>query len=214
MLDLTAAAEVNGQRFDGVDLFLFDPHVSIDSTDKQLEELANKVRSRGLVVGSVVAPVWPPTGGGSAMGDDAAREQFPHAGPQRLPHRPHAEATRHPPVRRRADRLGLLADRVGAESAGQHAAHRRHVSPGLRHRRRIRRAARGRGRNLLGRHAQHAAHGRAAGGRQPPEDARLSGRHGPHAAFLDGLQRAGRSPAARRFQVGRYGRVRRGLHAR
>ena len=76
MLDLTAAAEVDGQKFDGVDLFLFDPHVSIDSTDKQLEELANKVRSRGLAVGSVVAPVWPPTGGGSAMGDDAAREQF------------------------------------------------------------------------------------------------------------------------------------------
>ena len=76
MLDLTAAAEVDGQRFDGVDLFLFDPHVSIDSTDKQLEELANKVRSRGLVVGSVVAPVWPPTGGGSAMGDDTDREQF------------------------------------------------------------------------------------------------------------------------------------------
>ena len=76
MLDLTAGAEVDGQKFDGVDLFLFDPHVSIDSTDKQLEELAAKVRSRGLVVGSVVAPVWPPTGGGSAMGDDAAREQF------------------------------------------------------------------------------------------------------------------------------------------
>jgi sugar phosphate isomerase/epimerase len=76
MLDLTAAAEVNGQRFDGVDLFLFDPHVSIDSTDKQLEDLANKVRSRGLVVGSVVAPVWPPTGGGSSMGDEAARDNF------------------------------------------------------------------------------------------------------------------------------------------
>ncbi len=76
MLDLTAAAEVNGQKFDGVDLFLFDPHVSIDSTDQQLEELAEKVRSRGLVVGSVVAPVWPPTGGGSAMGDESAREQF------------------------------------------------------------------------------------------------------------------------------------------
>ena len=76
MLDLTAAAEVDGQKFDGVDLFLFDPHVSIDSTDKQLEELAEKVRSRGLAVGSVVAPVWPPTGGGSAMGDDGAREQF------------------------------------------------------------------------------------------------------------------------------------------
>ncbi len=76
MLDLTAAAEVDGQRFDGVDLFLFDPHVSIDATDKQLEELTKKVRSRGLMVGSVVAPVWPPTGGGSAMGDDAAQKQF------------------------------------------------------------------------------------------------------------------------------------------
>ena len=31
MLDLTAAAEVDGVKFDGVDLFLFDPHVSIDS---------------------------------------------------------------------------------------------------------------------------------------------------------------------------------------
>jgi sugar phosphate isomerase/epimerase len=76
MLDLTAAAEVNGQRFDGVDLFLFDPHVSIDSSDKDLEKLADKVRSRGLVVGSVVAPVWPPTGGGSAMGDEAEQNQF------------------------------------------------------------------------------------------------------------------------------------------
>ena len=27
MLDLTAAAEVDGVKFDGVDLFLFDPHV-------------------------------------------------------------------------------------------------------------------------------------------------------------------------------------------
>jgi sugar phosphate isomerase/epimerase len=76
MLDLTAAARVDGQRFDGVDLFLFDPHVSIDSTDKDLETLAGKVRSRGLVVGSVVAPVWPPTGGGSALGDDATQTQF------------------------------------------------------------------------------------------------------------------------------------------
>ena len=32
MLDLTAAAAVDGVKFDGVDLFLFDPHVSIDST--------------------------------------------------------------------------------------------------------------------------------------------------------------------------------------
>jgi sugar phosphate isomerase/epimerase len=76
MLDLTAAANVGGARFDGVDLFLFDPHVSIDATDKDLAALADKLRSRGLVVGSVVAPVWPPTGGGSAMGDDSTQAQF------------------------------------------------------------------------------------------------------------------------------------------
>ena len=37
MLDHTAKAEVNGRKFDGVDLFLFDPHVSIDSTDDDLQ---------------------------------------------------------------------------------------------------------------------------------------------------------------------------------
>ena len=31
ILDLTAAAEVDGVKFDGVDLFLFNPHVDIDS---------------------------------------------------------------------------------------------------------------------------------------------------------------------------------------
>src|ERR1044072_7779058 len=68
MLDLTAAASVDGVKFDGVDLFLFDPHVSIDSTDDDLKALADSIGKRNLVVGSVVAPVWPPTGGGSAMG--------------------------------------------------------------------------------------------------------------------------------------------------
>lgn len=76
MLDLTAAAEVQGKKFDGVDLFLFAPHVDIDSSDADLKKLAEIVRSRGLVIGSVVAPVWPPTGGGSAMGSAEERRQF------------------------------------------------------------------------------------------------------------------------------------------
>src|SRR5438876_6135932 len=53
MLNLTAAAQVNGARFDGVDLFLFDPHVSIDSSDDDLKRLADTIGSRGLVVGSL-----------------------------------------------------------------------------------------------------------------------------------------------------------------
>src|SRR2546421_2806631 len=76
MLDLTAKAQVDGVKFDGVDLFLFAPHVEIDSIDDDLKRLADRVRSRGLVIGSVVAPVWPPTGGGSAMGSEAERNQF------------------------------------------------------------------------------------------------------------------------------------------
>lgn len=76
MLNMTAAAQVNGTRFDGVDLFLFDPHVSIDSSDDDLKRLADKVRAKQLAVGSLVAPVWPPTGGGSAMGSDEERKAF------------------------------------------------------------------------------------------------------------------------------------------
>ena len=76
MLDLTAKASVDGAKFDGVDLFLFDPHVSIDAGDSDLKQLADKIASKGFVVGSLVAPVWPPTGGGSAMGSEADRRNF------------------------------------------------------------------------------------------------------------------------------------------
>ena len=80
MLDMTAAAEVEidgeGVKFDGVDLFLFAPHVDIDSSDDQIRELADAARARKLEIGTVVAPVWPPTGGGSAMGSESDRKNF------------------------------------------------------------------------------------------------------------------------------------------
>src|SRR6266511_1258336 len=76
MLDLTAAANVDGTRFDGVDLFLFDPHTSIDAGDDELKRLRDRVASRGFLVGSLVAPVWPPTGGGAAMGNEEERRSF------------------------------------------------------------------------------------------------------------------------------------------
>lgn len=70
MLDLTAKAEVNGVKFDGVDLFLYKPHVDIDSSDDAIKKLADKIRKKGFVVGSVVAPVWFDA---SAMGDETQR---------------------------------------------------------------------------------------------------------------------------------------------
>ncbi len=76
MLNLTAGAEVNGVKFDGVDLFLSLPHTDIDSSDSDIEKLAAHIEGKGLRVGSLVAPVWAGTGGGSAMGDDAERGAF------------------------------------------------------------------------------------------------------------------------------------------
>ena len=54
----------------------FAPHVDIDASDDDLKVLADKVRSRGLTIGSVVAPVWPPTGGGAALDEGEGRTKF------------------------------------------------------------------------------------------------------------------------------------------
>jgi hypothetical protein len=50
--------------------------VDIDSTEDDLKRLADRIASRNLKVGSLVAPVWPPTGGGSAMGSDEDQGKF------------------------------------------------------------------------------------------------------------------------------------------
>jgi sugar phosphate isomerase/epimerase len=76
MLQMTANARVDGIGFDGVDLFLFDPHINIDIDEDGIKALADKIQSHNFVVGSVVAPVWPPTGGGSAMGSEEERKNF------------------------------------------------------------------------------------------------------------------------------------------
>lgn len=73
MLKMTADAEVDGVKFDGVDLFLYDPHVNIDIDDDGLKDLADKVTKHGFVVGSVVAPVW---FDGAAMGTQEQRDNF------------------------------------------------------------------------------------------------------------------------------------------
>jgi len=76
MLELTAAAEVDGQKFDGIDYFLFLPHTNPEASNDELKQIADLIAGHGFSVGSLVAPVWPGTVGDSAMGDDAAREKF------------------------------------------------------------------------------------------------------------------------------------------
>jgi sugar phosphate isomerase/epimerase len=76
MLELTAAAEVNGRKFDGMDLFLFHPHIDPDISESDLHVMADKVAAAGLNVGSVVAPIWAGTGGGSSFGSTEDRKNF------------------------------------------------------------------------------------------------------------------------------------------
>lgn len=76
MLDLTAAAEVNGQKFDGIDYFLFLPHTNPEASDEELKSIADLIQGKGFSVGSLVAPVWPGTVGDSAMGDSEATGKF------------------------------------------------------------------------------------------------------------------------------------------
>ena len=72
MLKMTAAAEVNGVKFDGVDLGLLEPHVNIEMKNDDIKRLADKVSSYNLKIGSLVAPVW----GGPVLGSDQDRKTF------------------------------------------------------------------------------------------------------------------------------------------
>ena len=75
MLELTAGAEVGGQKYEGIDYFLFHPHTDPDASDDELRTIADSIAAKGLNVGSLVAPVWPGTVGDSAMGDEKSAEE-------------------------------------------------------------------------------------------------------------------------------------------
>lgn len=76
MIELTVNASVNGRKFDGIDLFLFHPHTDPDISENDLRAMADKIAAAGLSVGSLVAPVWPGTVGGSAFGSADDRKNF------------------------------------------------------------------------------------------------------------------------------------------
>ncbi|MBM3168102.1 MAG: sugar phosphate isomerase/epimerase [Bacteroidetes bacterium] len=71
LLRLTASAEVNGIKFDGIDVGLLEPHIFLDRPD-EAKKFAEKVSGYGLKVGSLVAPIW----AGSAMGTADQRKTF------------------------------------------------------------------------------------------------------------------------------------------
>ena len=72
MLEKTAAAEVDGIKFDGIDIGLFDPHIDLDMSDDGIKKLVDKVAALDLEIGTLVAPIW----GGPAMGNKEERTLF------------------------------------------------------------------------------------------------------------------------------------------
>lgn len=76
MLHLTATAETPSGSYNGVDVFLYFPHLDINAKDDDIRKLADQIAARDLKVGSVVAPIWKDTGGGSAMGSAEERKNF------------------------------------------------------------------------------------------------------------------------------------------
>ena len=116
LLTLTANAEVDGQKFDGVDLFIVAPHFDIDSDDDAVKRMADQIAGYGLKVGSFVAPIWGGAGGGSAMGSEDDRKRFLDAGAQGLRDRPADARARHPPDRRHPHRFLDSASRPGTRT--------------------------------------------------------------------------------------------------
>lgn len=77
MLELTANARgPNKERFDGVDLFLFHPHIDPDASDDDIKYIASCIAGKKLWVGSLVAPVWQGTVGDCAFGTPEQRAKF------------------------------------------------------------------------------------------------------------------------------------------
>lgn len=76
LLKLTANARADGQKFDGIDLFITAPHFPIDADAGEVRRMSDHIASFGLKVGSFVAPIWGGAGGGSAMGSTEDRARF------------------------------------------------------------------------------------------------------------------------------------------
>ncbi len=72
MLKMTAAAEVDGVKFDGVDLGLLPPHIDIEGSKDDFKRIADQIAGYGLKVGSLVAPIW----GGPILGGKEDRKVF------------------------------------------------------------------------------------------------------------------------------------------
>ena len=108
MLELTANAEVNGQKFEGVDYFLFHPHTDPDATDDELEadrRLDCQQESKGRLV-SRARMGW--HGRRLGNGHRRATSEIPIRRRKRMPHCQGLQRTWCAPVRMHPYRFGRV----------------------------------------------------------------------------------------------------------
>ena len=204
MLDLTAKADVGGIKFDGVDLFLFEPHTSIDLRTTTIKRLADKVRGeesgksarwwRRCGRRSAAARRWGAKRTASSFVDRCARPAAlagncassasgSTASFASIPRRASTDWAKDPPAtHERSPTLSGEACDV-AEDHGERLAAEGEICWGGMHS----------WKTMVELLEQV----------EPAEDARLPGRHGAHAALYARLQRARRRASCPRASTGR-----------
>ena len=169
MIELTAKAEVDGVKFDGIDIFHAAPHTNIDFTDDEVKHLADKAastRSRHrLHRGAGLAAGGRRFGHGLGRRPQEVRRQCPQVlsdSARNCASWACATTASSASIRRPARPTG---PRIPPATPG----HRRDLARSLRRGGGLWRAAGRRGRNLLGRHAQLEGDGRDARSSRPPQ---------------------------------------------
>ena len=119
MLDLTAAAEVDGDQVRRRRPLPLRPPRRHRRLDDDLKALADKATARGLTIGSVVAPIWPPTGGGPAMDEGEGRKKFLEQVRKGCRIARETPRAGRPALRRRPVRLGHRRRRLGRPEGNQ-----------------------------------------------------------------------------------------------
>jgi hypothetical protein len=197
MLDLTAAAEVDGVKFDGFDLFLYALHINIDATDDELKMLAEPRSSRRLAA----ARPWTRARGRKKFLEQIRKGCRIARTLRELGIRPYGVV--------RIDSACGVGE-WAADPDGNQKKIARTFKGGGQDRPRLRRAARGRRGDLLGRHALVADDGGPARTGRRARDDRLPGRQGPHAPLHPRRERAGGSHPPRELRLERQGDARLG----
>lgn len=72
MIRFTANSEVDGVKFDGVDVGLLKPHVDINKGKEEARRLADLVLEHKLKIGTLVAPIWE----GTTIGSQDKKDVF------------------------------------------------------------------------------------------------------------------------------------------